>query len=76
MPKFYFHIRDDAGLIAGNEGMEFADLKAARKEAEESARELLADALRTHKEVDGKRIEIADAGGSVLETIKVWDMLN
>lgn len=76
MPKFYFHIRDDAGPIADNEGMEFADLKAARKEAEESARELLADALRTHKEVDGKRIEIADAGGSVLETIKVRDMLN
>jgi hypothetical protein len=76
MPKFYFHIRDDAGLIPDEEGMELPDIDAARKEAETGAREILADALRAHKEVDGKRIEIANQSGEVLDSFKVRDLLN
>jgi hypothetical protein len=76
MPKFYFHIRDDAGVIPDEEGMELPDLGAARKEAEEGAREILANALMAHKEVDGKKIEIANQSGEVLASLKVRDILN
>jgi hypothetical protein len=56
--------------------MEFPDINAARKEAEEGAREILADALRAHKEVDGKRIEIVNQSGEMLDSFKVRDLLN
>jgi hypothetical protein len=76
MPRYYFNIHDDAGVIRDEEGMELPDLAAARTEAQEGARELLADALRAHKDVNGKRMEITDADGTVLESFKVRDMLN
>jgi hypothetical protein len=76
MPKFFFNIVDDACLIEDHEGMELPDLEAARNEARESARELLADALRAHKDVDGRRIEIANARGDVIAALNVRDLLN
>jgi hypothetical protein len=62
-------------LIPDQEGTELPTVEAAHEEAEASAREFLADALRRHSEVNGKRIEIADANGSVIETIRVRDVL-
>ena len=75
MPRYYFNIYEQGRLIPDQEGTEFPTVKAAREEAEASARELLADALRAHKEVDGKRIEIVDADGAVVETVLVRDVL-
>jgi hypothetical protein len=75
MPRYYFNIYEQGRLIPDEEGAEFPTLKAARVEAEASARELLADALKGHVEVNGKRIEIADVDGLVVETIMVRDVL-
>jgi hypothetical protein len=76
MPKFYFNIVDDECLVKDHEGMELPDLESARNEAKESARELLADALRAHREVNGRRIEIANERGDVIAALKVRDLLN
>ena len=76
MPKFFFNIVDDQSRVPDHEGMELPDLDAARKEADASARELLVDALRAHKEVDGRRIEIANENGEVITALKVRDLLN
>jgi hypothetical protein len=76
MPKFHFHIRDASGVVLDEDGMELPDLAAAREEAQEAARQLLADAIRAHKEVDGKKIEIAKDDGPVIEVIEVRDILN
>ena len=75
MPRYYFNIYEQGCLIPDKEGTECPTVKAAREEAEASARELLADALKAHKEVNGKRIEIADVDGSVVGTIMVRDVL-
>jgi hypothetical protein len=75
MARYYFNIYEHDHLIRDLEGTELPTVKAAREEAEASAREFLADALRQHSEVNGKRIEIADANGSVVETIRVRDVL-
>jgi hypothetical protein len=75
MPRYYFNIYEHGRLIPDDEGMELPDAKAAHEEAEEGAREILADAIRAHNDVDGKRIEIADEDGSVLETIVVRAVL-
>ena len=33
MPHYYFHVRDEAGLVPDDEGSYFIDLAAARSEA-------------------------------------------
>ena len=76
MPKFHFNIRDHRGLIPDIEGMELPDIAAARQEAEEGAREILAEALRYHEEIDGKRIEIVSETGDVIDILKVRDLLS
>ena len=76
MPKFHFHIRDASGVALDEDGMELPNLDAAREEAQEAARQILADALKSHKEVDGRKIEIAEEDGAVIEVIEVRDLLN
>jgi len=50
MGRFYFHLRDGGPLVIDVEGVDLPDLAAARREAEQAARELLADAIRASKE--------------------------
>ena len=49
MPKFYFNIRDDDGMIPDLEGMECRNLLAVKREAEASARELLIQDVRANR---------------------------
>lgn len=69
MPRYYFHIRSDDGLILDPDGTELVDLDAARAEAEQSARDLLANLLKDGKELDGQVFEISDHTGNVLERL-------
>ncbi len=45
MVRFYFHLRAGDGLLTDDEGQDLPDLSAARREAEQAARELLAEAI-------------------------------
>jgi hypothetical protein len=76
MPKYYFNIADESGFIRDEEGMDLPNLAAAQSEAEESARELLANAIRSQKEVDGRQVSLTDKSGSVLQAVKLRDMLD
>jgi hypothetical protein len=76
MPKFTVNIVDDEQQLRDEEGLDFPDLEAARSEAQESARERLGDALRAHKDVNGRRIEIANEQDDVIAARKVRDMLH
>ena len=67
MPRYYFHIRSSDGFITDPDGSDLPDLAAARKEAEKSARDLLAQVLRDGGVVDGQVFEISDDSGNVLE---------
>lgn len=75
MPRYYFHIRSDDGLIRDPDGTELADLAAARLEAEDAARDLLADLLREGKVLDGQVFEITDGEGEVLERLALRSVL-
>lgn len=75
MPRYYFHIRCEDGLIRDPDGTELADLDAARSEAEQSARDLLANLLKNGKELDGQVFEISDDTGNVLETLPFRNVL-
>ena len=75
MPRYYFHIRSSAGLILDPEGTEMPDLDAALTEAERSARELLADLLKSGSVLDGQMFEISDADGTVLARLPFRNVL-
>lgn len=45
MPRYHFHIRENGRLIRDEEGQEFQDRKAVRKEAVETGASIARDAF-------------------------------
>ena len=77
MPFYHLHIQEGPDLIEDETGMEFPDLKAAREEALEGARDLWASAM---KSTDGRdhldsAIVIADEHGHELRRVNLIDVL-
>lgn len=66
MPRFHFYLRADGGRIPDEEGSDLPALEAARAEAIESARELMAQAILKGYDISGQSIEIRDGGGRLL----------
>jgi Domain of unknown function (DUF6894) len=69
MRRFYFHLRAGDELVPDEEGIDLPDLSAARREAIEAARELLAEAIK-----DG-RAEVADGEGREIDTVPLAAVL-
>ena len=67
MTRFYFHIRDGSVVVPDEVGMELDGLDAARMEARLSAADLARTARAGGHRASAAIIEIADAGGTVLE---------
>jgi hypothetical protein len=65
MARFYFHLRKMGQLTADDEGLELLDSSAALREAHQSARELLADAIRSGKDTVPDAFVIADEQGEI-----------
>ena len=63
MPRYFFHIYDDV-IVHDDEGMELADVAAARREAVAGIREMMCDQVRKGRLVLHHRIEVEDAGGA------------
>ncbi|ARO53927.1 hypothetical protein B2G69_07030 [Methylorubrum zatmanii] len=75
MPLFFFHIRDGATLIEDPDGSELPDLAAAREEAAQGARFILAEKLKAGEVLDGQRFEITSAEGVVLALLLFKDLV-
>jgi hypothetical protein len=73
MPQFYFHIREQGRLIPDEEGMNLRNLKEAKQEAMESCLDLVRNRVHGHHRVDGLRIEIANASGTIIDSVNVRD---
>ena len=77
MGLYYFHIRDDFGVVEDADGIELPDMAALLTEVIRSASELSREAP-SHR---GMRFEIADASGRtvlvapVQESQASWDLL-
>jgi hypothetical protein len=70
MPRYYRHILHSDGLIADPEGIELPDLDAARAEALEGIRDLLAEAIKSGKDdLLNDAIIITGDSGRALMTI-------
>jgi hypothetical protein len=75
MPRFYFHIRNHEDLVRDLEGVEMPNARAALDEAQEAAREILAEKVRKGEIVDGNEFEVHDELGGKLFTLPFKSVL-
>jgi hypothetical protein len=76
MRRYFLHLKKIGGYILyDEEGYEFRDLEAARAEALEAARELLASAIKAGWDLDTQAIIIADAEGRELDEVPLMTVL-
>jgi len=76
MPRFYIHLRNGDHIEPDSDGVEFDDLQAARQEALQCAREILADAIRAAKtDILVDSFIITDFKGRELATVLLKDAL-
>ena len=69
MPRFYFHISNGHGFIEDEEGVELPDEQAARSNAIEAARDVMAGDLREGLLDLGWFIEVEDEAHRLLFTL-------
>jgi plasmid stability protein len=67
--RFYFHLRAGDEMLTDDEGQDLPDLSAARCEAEQAARELLAEAIRAGKQEVPEAFVIADEDGREIDIV-------
>jgi hypothetical protein len=75
MARFYFHMRTGDHVERDADGAEMPNLEAARTEALQSAREILADAIKASKSHALDCFVIADQKGRELATVSLKDAL-
>jgi hypothetical protein len=68
MPKYYFQV-DDGASDPGGDGIELADLKAAKCEAVKYAGRLICDAHTSFWHMDDWRLTVANEDGLTLFTL-------
>jgi len=73
--RFYFQLRAGDELLTDDEGQDWPDLSAARREAEQAARELLAEAIRAGKEEIPEAFVIADEDGREIDIVPLAAVL-
>ena len=76
MPHYYFHVRDEAGLVPDDEGSYFIDLAAARSEAMVCARNLLMQGAEKSLSYANGCVEVTNGRGVVLDTVKLRSLLD
>jgi hypothetical protein len=76
MPLYFFHIVTPVERIEDGEGLELPDLDSARREAIDSLRSILAEETRRGVLGLDEWIEVADAAGKLLFTIRSGDALS
>lgn len=69
MSRFYFHIRLRDQIVVDHEGSDLPDPAAAREEALASARQILADVIRSGSEDFPEAFVITDCEGRELDTV-------
>ncbi len=75
MPRYYFHLIDQHGRSADDEGADYPDLEHAYLEAWNTALEMSFEMLRLRADPHRHRFEIADAQGGVLADLTFNEVL-
>jgi hypothetical protein len=75
MGRFYFHVRAGDELTPDEEGVDLPDFSAARREAVEAARELLAGAIKDGRPDVPEAFVITDEAGREIDTVPLATVL-
>ncbi|MEJ1159457.1 DUF6894 family protein [Prosthecomicrobium sp. N25] len=75
MPTFAFRFVGPDQSFDTSEPADFATVEEAREELVRGGRELIADALTHDEQIGLAAIEIVDADGRCLETVRLADLL-
>ena len=75
MKQFFFHLRRGDDTLLDLEGSALADYSSARREAEQSVRELLANAIKSPYDKIPDTLVIADEEGIELGTVSFGAVL-
>jgi hypothetical protein len=73
MPRFFLNVRDGDHLARDAEGIEAANLEAARAEALAGTRGVLVDEMKNGQVQDNRQCEITDEAGQVLAIFPLMD---
>ena len=73
MPRYYFHLHNDFTAI-DDEGRELADLAAARRAAEEAAREMAGRSVQSDGRLNlAHYVEVTDESGRPVMRVRFGD---
>ena len=76
MPRYFLHVNERSALLVDPDGQECADLAAARQEATEAARDLMAERLRAGEPLGLHReMIIADEHGTTFATLSFHEVV-
>jgi hypothetical protein len=75
MPYYFFNIKHDSTIVEDQEGARFDDLASAKEEAQESLRELVAEAIRAKSLDLPNGIDIRDDVGTLVAEVTVDDLV-
>jgi len=75
MARFYFHVKGDGVLITDDEGLDLPGMSEASRTALETARELLAEAVKFGKPTIPEAVVVADEGGRPLLELAIVAVL-
>ncbi|MFS8148872.1 DUF6894 family protein [Rhizobium sp. BR 249] len=75
MPKFYFNVVSNAGMVIDLEGSDLATIEDARREAVQDARALMSQAVLSGRDISARKIHICDERGAVLQIVAFTDTI-
>ena len=76
MPRYYFHVAREGGLLQDEEGLALPDAEAAWYQAVRSARELVRAELTLGGRWERQSIEICDERGARLDQVALADIVH
>jgi hypothetical protein len=74
VPRFFFHVFDDAEML-DDEGLELADAEAARGAALAGARSMICDQIKNGRLILHHRVEVEDAAGAPVLRLAFGDAI-
>lgn len=75
MPRYFFHVDEATGTILDEEGVDLRNEQEARQEAILGVRELMAEALRQGKVLNGRTMRVTDESGREVTRVAFRDVL-
>ena len=71
MPKVFMNLYEDDEMTEDLEGAEYADLAEAKRDAETSLHEMIAEDVKNERPLVSRSIEIVSENGSIIATVEI-----